>query len=393
MFRSLFDVVRNVGGPYNTAMNEDSSVQRISRLTPLADVLAAIEHGVSPVEPGSCPLAQALGCMLAEDLEAPLLPPAPIALRDGFAVDAAAIADASSYAPVPFAAMPPRIDAGEPLPAGTDSVLPLDAVTLRSACAEATAAVAPGDGVLAAGGDTAAQTSLRRAGERLRIIDLAVLSAAGVSTTMFRAPRVGLACGGASKSAPIDAALAFLGRAGWSAGAEVLDHSRSMQHFEAALTDDHTDAVIAVGGTGSGRHDAAVHTLARLGRVEMHGMAMAPGETAAFGFAGQKPVLLIPGRLDAALSIWLLVGRYLVAKLAGGRPEDSSVTLPLKRKVTSTIGLAELIPVRCAGGMAEPLASGYLSLASLAHSDGWIVVPADSEGFMQGTPVAVRPWP
>ena len=93
------------------------------------------------------------------------------------------------------------------------------------------------------------------------------------------------------------------------------------------------------------------------------------------------------------MAIWLLIGRYLVAKLAGGSIADMPVTLPLKRKVTSTIGLTELVPVSCAGGVAEPLASGYLSLESLARSDGWIVVPAESEGFAAGTPVAVRAWP
>ena len=83
-----------------------------------------------------------------------------------------------------------------------------------------------------------------------------------------------------------------------------------------------------------------------------------------------------------------LVGGSLDAQIEPrGRP------LPLKRKVTSTIGLAELVPVNCAAGVAEPLASGYLSLESLARSDGWIVVPAESEGFAAGTPVAVRSWP
>jgi molybdopterin biosynthesis enzyme len=103
--------------------------------------------------------------------------------------------------------------------------------------------------------------------------------------------------------------------------------------------------------------------------------------------------LLIPGRLDAALSIWLSIGRHLVAKLAGGSVADMPAMLPLKRKVTSTIGLAELIPVSCAERMAEPLGCGYLSFAMLSRSDGWIVVPADSEGFAPGTPVAVSHWP
>ena len=74
-------------------------------------------------------------------------------------------------------------------------------------------------------------------------------------------------------------------------------------------------------------------------------------------------------------------------------PTRRSSDLPLKRKVTSTIGLTELVPVSCAGAVAEPLASGYLSLESLARSDGWLVVPAESEGFAAGAPVAVRPWP
>jgi molybdopterin biosynthesis enzyme len=188
----------------------------------------------------------------------------------------------------------------------------------------------------------------------------------------------------------IESALGTIIRVTGEAGGLITGRSITL---DPALSDPETDAVIAVGGTGSGRRDAAVHTLARLGQVEAYGIAVSPGETAAFGFAGARPVLLVPGRLDAALAIWLLIGRYLVAKLAGGSIADLPVTLPLKRKVTSTIGLTELVPVSCAGGVAEPLASGYLSLESLAHSDGWIVVPAESEGFAAGRPVAVRAWP
>lgn len=140
-----------------------------------------------------------------------------------------------------------------------------------------------------------------------------------------------------------------------------------------------------------------MRTLAKFGRVETHGIAISPGETAALGFVGERSVLLIPGRLDSALAIWLLIGRHITARLGGGRLVDAPQMLPLKRKVVSTIGLAELIPVRCeqAGRdtVADPLASGYLSFETLTGSDGWIVVPPDSEGFAAGTQVAVRPWP
>jgi len=51
------------------------------------------------------------------------------------------------------------------------------------------------------------------------------------------------------------------------------------------------------------------------------------------------------------------------------------------------------VPVRRNGENAEPLASKYLPLSSLSRSDGWILIPADSEGFAAGTPLRVRPWP
>ena len=71
------------------------------------------------------------------------------------------------------------------MPTGTDCVAPLDAVKLSGAQAEALATVNPGDGVLPVGGDCDG-TPLRRAGERLRAIDRAVLAAAGVTHLSVR---------------------------------------------------------------------------------------------------------------------------------------------------------------------------------------------------------------
>ena len=44
-------------------------------------------------------------------------------------------------------------------------------------------------------------------------------------------------------------------------------------------------------------------------------------------------------------------------------------------------------------GRVEPVASGYLSLQSLIKAEGWILVPADSEGYPAGAEVMLRPWP
>ena len=369
--------------------NRHSGLQRISRLTPLRAILALIESRVSPVKARKCATAAAAGFTLADDVVTAERPTSSIALSDGFAVDAAAVADAGPYAPALLPALPQWIEAGQSLPIGTDAVAPLDAITQRGERVEVIVPVLAGQGVLPAGGDAAAQTVLRRAGERMRDIDCAVAAAVGFAELNVREPRIWIARGRAATTPLIDAGLAMLARFVGKSGATI--HGELTDLHE-ALARDEADAVIALGGTGGGRDDESVRTLARLGRVEAHGVAVAPGETAAFGFAGERPVLLMPGRIDAALALWLLIGRRLVAKLAGGGVADTPTVMPLKRKATSTIGMTELIPVSCADGMAEPLGSGYLPFTALARSDGWIVVPADSEGFAAGAEVAVTLW-
>src|SRR5262249_12198133 len=113
----------------------------------------------------------------------------------------------------------------------------------------------------------------------------------------------------------------------------------------------------------------------------------------AFGEIGAKPVLLVQGRLDAAVAAYLTLGRRVIERLAARRGAGDSVSAPLTRKVSSRLGMAELVPVRRIGDGVEPLATDYLPHAALAQADGFILVPADSEGYPAGALVAVRPLP
>jgi molybdopterin biosynthesis enzyme len=49
--------------------------------------------------------------------------------------------------------------------------------------------------------------------------------------------------------------------------------------------------------------------------------------------------------------------------------------------------------VRRAAEGVEPLASGYWPMQAIAHADGWVMVPPESEGFAAGTQVAMRALP
>ncbi|MEA2906659.1 MAG: molybdopterin molybdotransferase [Alphaproteobacteria bacterium] len=365
--------------------------QRILCLTPLADVVARIEALVKPVAAREVGLAAALLRVLAEDVVAPAGVPAQArALGDGYAVRAEDTADGGSYAPAPFAARPPRVDVGDVMPPGADAVAPLDSVVERDGRFAAVAPVAPGEGVLPINADLEAGAVLHRAGERLSAVDLAVLAAAGIDRVRLREPRIRLVKARPDRDLVLDSAVQLLARAATAAGCDVQVDSGDLA---TALTGEGADAVIAVGGTGSGRNDASVRTLAGIGRVEVHGVALVPGETTAFGFVGARPVLLVPGRLDAALAAWLVLGRRLLARLSACVDSEPTISGPLARKVASPPGLAEVVPVRLRAGRGEPIASGYWPLQAMAQADGWILVPAESEGFPAGAEVVVRRWP
>jgi molybdopterin biosynthesis enzyme len=363
--------------------------QRIARLTPLAEVLARIDALVKPVAPREVETAASAGRVLAGDAGAGLNPKVPLALRDGWAVNAELTTDASSYAPAPLAAAT-QVDAGEPMPAGADAVAPLDVVVERNGRAEIIAPVAAGEGVLPAGADADGPTAFARVGRRLSHVQAAALAAVGMTRLKVCEPRLRLVRARAAPDAVIDAAAGLVAGEIAAAGGRVLGDAAQLA---AALADDAADAVVAIGGTGSGRRDAAVRTLKRLGRLELHGIALTPGETAAFGLVGPRPVLLLPGRLDAALAVWLVIGRHLLSRLGGVADERPATKARLARKVASTLGLAEVVPVRMREGAADPIASGYVPLSALAQADGWLLVPADSEGYPPGAEVMIRPWP
>jgi len=367
------------------------ATQRIARLMPLDAVLDRIDALVAPVAAREVALADAVGRVVAADVTPASRPAAALALRDGWAVNSALAPDAGPYSPAPLSSAL-RIEAGAPLPPGADAVAEFDAVMVRDGQPHAIAPITSGEGVLPAGADADGATPLRLEGRRLHAAAAAALAGANIARIGICEPRLLVVRARPAGDPIIAAAAALLAQAIAAAGGVALDAAAD-GGLEGALRRQDVDAVVAIGGTGSGRNDGSVITLARRGRVEAHGIAIAPGETAAFGMVETRPVLLLPGRLDGALAAWLLPGRRMLARLTSSREEPHAVSARLTRKVASNLGLAELVPVRLRAGQAEPLGSGYLPLQTLAAADGWILVAADREGHPAGTAVMVNPWP
>ncbi|ACL60083.1 molybdopterin binding domain protein [Methylobacterium nodulans ORS 2060] len=342
--------------------------------------------GLRPVAPETCPVGEAAGAVAASDLAAGRgMPRGRTALRDGWAVDAAAIVGATPYAPVSLAGLSPRVEAGEALPPGTDTVLPFEAVLDGEAVADAAA----GEGTRPAGGELPEGSWLARAGERLSSLQLLALAAAGIGALAVRRPRIALVATGEASDllSPLLAALVIGDAAQVAATRSVPDDPAAIA---AALAEAEADAVFATGGTGFGASDRSAEGLARAGTVAAHGIALRPGETAGFGVAAGRPVLLLPGRPEAALAVYLALGRPLVAALAG-RILPPAPAAPLLRKLSSVIGLSEIVFVRRSAEGVEPLGGADIPLHRLARADGAVLVPPEHEGYAKGTPVEILP--
>jgi molybdopterin biosynthesis enzyme len=281
------------------------------------------------------------------------------------------------------------VETGDEMPAGTDAVASLDAIVIHGEVAEAAGPVTPGESVAPAGSEAAPSKPLRKSGERLRNVDAAVLTAAGIAQMSVRAPRILIVA--AREDLRLMPPMRMIARdCAARGGIPILSNGMTLDD---ALHARDCDAIIIVGGTGTGARDVSVTALARLGKVVVHGIGLTPGETAAVGDAGGCPVLVVPGRIDGALANWLVLGRPMLARLAGHNEPEQAVKAALSRKVTSTVGLAEVVPVRHDGASAEPLATRHLPLWVLASANGWLLAPPDSEGYPTGAQVTIHTWP
>jgi molybdopterin biosynthesis enzyme len=145
------------------------------------------------------------------------------------------------------------------------------------------------------------------------------------------------------------------------------------------------DLLIVVGGSGVGRTDASVIALAARGEVIAHGLALQPGRTAAVGRIGRTPVIVMPGAPDQALAVWWAIVLPVFDRLVNRKRETP--TLPLARKIASSVGLAEIVLLQRCDDAWMPLAIGDLPLETVARADAWLLVSGGSEGYAAGTPV------
>jgi molybdopterin molybdotransferase len=356
-------------------------------LTPLDVALAALLQRVTPVAPVSLSLAEALGCVAADMPPLQAVPRRDTAASDGWALRARDLVGASSYTPLPLARPPVWVEAGDAMPEDCDCVVDADSVDHAGPRFQMLAEAIPGQGVRRAGADIAEGKSVIAPSRRIRRIDLLGARAAGLQSLNVRRPRLRLvdipANSGYTDTVQLIAELA--GAAGAST-ARAKAGGRDAASTAKAIEPGDCDLLVTIGGSGVGRTDAAIAALAARGEVVAHGIAVQPGRTAAVGRIGKIPVVALPGAPDQALAAWLTLVLPVLDRLSGLAPRQS-ITLPLARKIASSVGIGEIVLLERTENAWMPLAIGEMPLATIARSDAWLLVPGGSEGFAAGTPV------
>jgi molybdopterin molybdotransferase len=354
-------------------------------LTPLDVARAALLERLAPVAPRELDLAAALGCVAAEMPPLPALPAHDIATRDGWALCARDLVGASSYSPLPLPRPPVWVEAGDAIPQGCDCVVDADAVDQAGPMVQALTEAIPGQGVRRIGGDIAEGYRIAP-GRRVSPLDLLLARAAGLQRLLVRRPRLRVVNIFATSGEAVTAKL--IADNAREAGADVVcveAAGRDAASIARAADAAASDLLITIGGSGVGRTDATIAALAERGEILAHGIALQPGRTAAIARIGKIPVVALPGAPDSALAAWWTLALPLLDRLSGLRSRPA-LTLPLLRKIASTVGIAEIVLLGRSDGGWMPLATGELSLESIARADAWLAVPGGREGFAVGTP-------
>ncbi len=328
------------------------------------------------------------------------VPAASRCVRRGVALRAAETIGAGDYSPLTLrlvesgaalvagAAM--VVEPGQSLPPGADAVIGGDHIERHGEVVEVLAAVAVGAGVTAVGQECAAGEVMLEVGRYVRPQDIGWVLDAGIDTlSVVSRPRVRLISVAAT---PACRAMvrALLCRDG--AGNPDVTMAESKGQMRQLLDSPQADLLLAVGGSGADEGDLAWQALSDSGGVDIDGVALHPGSGLVLGRAAGVPVVILPGLPTPCFCAYELVVASLVRRLGGvpGPAHDRLRTLPLTRKIASTIGRAELARVTVDAAGATPIAvSDADLLRSLVRADGFVLVPESSEGYAEGAEVSV----
>ncbi len=394
------------------------------------DHLARILSVVQPLSSLDLGLMDAHGCVLTEDVVAPLpLPGFDNSSQDGYAVRRADVLGASAAKPVvlpvtgdvaagpasPLRVQPGvcvRIMTGAMLPAGADAVVPLEWTDRGISSVSITRVPDAGAYVRRIGEDVAAGETVLTAGTHLGAAQIGIAAAVGRSRLVVRPrPRVVVVSTGSelvepgevlspgrivdSNSPALTAAAIETGAIAYRVGIVPDDPRTLASTLEDQLV--RADVLVTSGGVSVGAYDVVKEVLSRLGTVQFDKVAMQPGMPQGFGTIGpdSTPVFGLPGNPVSALVSFEAFVRPALRTMLGASPiERPRVRAVAGKALSAPEGkqafLRVLLEVKKGAYVVTPVSgAGSHLLAGMARANALAIVPVGVERIAAGEPVDV----
>ena len=404
---------------------EDPRMRGFRSRVSVESVLEWVDRQIRPVDLMFASLEGAGGCILAADIISRVAVPGfDRAAMDGFAVRGEETFGADPYSPIVFEVIgqirpgscsadfvgrgqAAEIATGAPMPSGSDTVVKVESTESDGRFVRVFEPSPPGRHVGRRGEDIAEGDVVLKSGRLLRPQDLGVLSSIGIECVpIMGTPRVAILATGDellwpgrkpvgyaipdSNSPMLQALVRRDGGRPYTHGPLADDREKLRAEILTVLK--YTDALLISGGTSTGPEDHAPGLIAELGELVFHGIAIRPASPAGLGLIGGKPVVLLPGNPVSCLCAYDFFAGPIIRRL-GGRGlawPYRSIRLPLSQKLSSVVGRVDYARVSVVEEKVEPLAiSGASILSSTTRADGFVVVPADLEGYPVGATVTV----
>jgi molybdopterin molybdotransferase len=397
-------------------------------LVPVDEARERVLSKIKPLQPLELPLTEAYGCVLAADVVAQQdLPAFASSAMDGFAVRSSEVLGATAASPVELRVVGKaligrrpegtvgggeamQIATGAPIPAGADTVVPIESCEPAGTRVRILAGTPEGRHIRPAGEDVKAGEALVPGGRRLQGPELGLLATAGVSHPLVRPrPRVVVLSTGDELIPPsqtpefgqirdanaytLFAALRDAGAVPMLAGI-IRDDVDALK--EAVLSHlVQADAFVSSGGVSVGERDVVKAAFFRRGELDFFRVAMQPGMPQGFGLIEGKPYFGLPGNPVSAFVSFEVFIRPAIMKMMGRRnlfrPE---VTARLEEEVSGPRGKTQFARVKVRrtrdGWLATPTGPrGSNLISTIARANGLAIVPAGEETAAAGTEVRV----
>ncbi len=375
------------------------------------------EHITAPLPAESLPVHETLGRLTAEAVFARISSPSyHSSAMDGFAVRFTDTFGATESEPISLV-IPEKaiyVDTGDPVPESFNAVIMIEDVNRNEKggrdVIEISKPVTPWQHVRVIGEDIVSTELILTESHRIRPVDIgAMLSGGHTEIKVRRRPRVAIIPTGTEliepgqpleKGSIIEFNSRILSSLVEQWGGKPVRFSPVPDNVEQIAETvrkacELYDVIVINAGSSAGSEDYTAKAIAALGKVLLHGVNIKPGKPVILGWVMDRPVLGIPGYPVSAYITFDLFGKALIHALQGiEAPPAEVMKAQLSRQVASSLGQEEFLRVKLGRVnekiIATPVSRGAGVLMSLVRADGFVRIPAMSEGCGAGSEVDVE---